>query len=114
MNIKIISAVLAVLAPQAFAEELYRAEYVQELRSLGLNEAAFYYAIQWAGQGDHEAEYEVAISLIEGTGVDANPTAAMIYACGPRSMDDIQIAKILIKGNMRLVDKHVPQYRCEE
>lgn len=114
MRMVVILTALALGVSQAGAECAYNADYVEELRSLGLNQQAFQYALTWAGSGNPDAEYEVALSLVEGRGVTANPLAAIKYACGNRQFDGVRRDKIIIQGNLRLASAEHEPVRCKE
>ena len=93
---------LVLNATQGHAEAAYNADFVHELSSLGRGHEAFQYAFTWAGSGDADAELEVIYSLLDGKGVEPDPLAAMAVACGPRQVDQFNIEKVLIVGNLGL------------
>ena len=112
MKTTILAVALSFLASHASAENAFNPEFVDELRSLGLEEQAFQYSLIWAGSGDPDAEFELALSLLDGRGTAENPMAAMHFACGSRAMRDFYVEKILIQGNMRLAGTGAEIFRC--
>jgi hypothetical protein len=84
-----------------------------ELQEMGLEHEAFLYALRWAANYDPKAEIVVANSLIDGTGVDANPLAAIQFVCGDRAMTAYARRKLVIKANMRMVGNVAGAVRCE-
>ena len=109
-----LAIVLVLNATQGHAEAAYNADFVHELRSLGRGHEAFQYALTWAGSGDADAELEVIYSLLDGKGVEPDPLAAMAFACGPRQVDQFNIEKVLIVGNLRLSGTSTAVVRCED
>lgn len=109
----ILVVALIALAPSlASAQQKYNADFVTELHSLGLHEAAFDYALIWVGNGDPEAEFEIASLILEGIGTTADPIAAIHFACGDRQMSNYEVDKIVIKANLRLIGTSEKVHRC--
>lgn len=112
---RIIAAMVCVVfAVPVQAEVNYNSSFYGELLGLGLEREAFLYALQWAALSNPEAEHAVAYAFLEGTGVDANPAAAIAFACGPRSIDALELHKLLIRANLRLVGTGLSKITCDD
>ena len=98
---------------KAIADQFYSQDFVNELREIGREQEAFYYALSWAGSGHPQAELEVIYTLLEGKGINADPMAAILFACGPRHLDEFSITKVLIQANLRLAGVAKDVIRCE-
>jgi hypothetical protein len=114
MKMLSLAVVLVLNATQGHTEAAYNADFVHELRLLGRGHEAFQYALTWAGSGDADAELEVIYSLLDGKGVEPDPLAAMAFACGPRQVNQFNIEKVLIVGNLRLSGTGIAVVRCED
>jgi hypothetical protein len=108
-------AVLASLAwsVQVNADTVYNADFVAELRALDRHQEAFQYALTWAGSGDAVAELEVALSLLDGRGIEPDPMAAMRFVCGPRNLSEHAKRVVLVQGNLRLAGTGAEIVRCD-
>ena len=105
--------VATLVAAPAKAQEIdFSPMFMGELQAMGLEHEAFLYALRWAANYDPDAEIVVANALIDGTGVDANPLAAIQFVCGDRAMSAYARRKLVIKANMRMVGAETGAVRC--
>ena len=112
---QIFFAVALAAAPTTVgAEPSFRAEFHQELQNIGLEQEAFLYALQWAADADPHAEYVVAYALLDGVGIESDPVAAIKFVCGPRSITEIEVQKLLIRANLRLVGSGLEKMKCDD
>lgn len=110
----VMAAVLVTSAAPAAAEPVYDAAYYEQLTELGLEREAFLYAFRWAGDGITEAEIAVAYALLDGIGVEENPMAAIVIACRSKDLSELELGKIIVKANLRLVGSAVGTIRCDQ
>ena len=113
MRVLLTFLMLVIGSTTAIAEERYNANFTTELKSLGLEREAFLYALNWAGAGDPRAEYDVANSLVNGQGVEANPKAAIALACRSRMMPEYERSRLVMNANLRLADRNSEPIRCD-
>lgn len=106
-------AALAAVTTSVSAETSFKPEFYQELQNIGLEQEAFLYALRWAADADPHAEYLVANSLLDGVGIDPDPVAAINFVCGPRSIDEIEVRKLLIRANLRLIGSGLAKMTCD-
>jgi len=107
------AAALAAAPTTVSAEPSFRAEFHQELQNIGLEKEAFLYALRWAADADPHAEYVVAYALLDGVGVESDPVAAINFVCGPRSIDEFEVRKLLISANLRLIGSGLAKMTCD-
>ena len=113
MRVLLTFIIVAIGSTSAIAEERYNTNFTTELKSLGLEREAFLYALNWAGTGDPKAEHDVAKSLINGQGVEANPKAAIALACRSRMISEYDRNRLLMNANLRLADRNFEPIRCD-
>lgn len=101
------------LAGTAAAETHFNPEFYNLLKENGSTEQAFNYALAWAGSSNQGAETVVAYSLLDGIGVDPNPYLAIVMACRSTTMDEFDVSRILIQGNLRLAKKDFQPIKCD-
>lgn len=101
------------LAGAAAAETHFNPDFYNLLKENGSTEQAFIYALAWAGSSNQEAETAVAYALLEGIGVKPNPYVAIAMACRSTTMDEFDVSRILIRGNLRLAQKDFQPIKCD-
>lgn len=105
----------ALMAAPAKAQEIdFSQKFMTELQAMGLEHEAFLYVLRCAANYEAEAEIIVANALIDGTGVDANPLAAIKFVCGDRAMSAYDRRKLVIRANLRRDEAVEGSVRCEE
>ena len=109
----IFAAALAAAPTTVGAEPSFKPEFHQELQNIGLEKEAFLYALRWAADADPNAEYVVAYALLDGVGIDPDPVAAINFVCGPRSIDEFEVRKLLIRANLRLIGSGLAKMTCD-
>ena len=108
------AAALAAAPTTGSAAPSFKPEFYQELQNIGLEQEAFLYALRWAADADPYAEYVVAYALLDGVGIDPDPVAAINFVCGPRSIDEIEVHKLMIRANLRLVGSGLEKMKCDD
>ena len=98
----------------AFVKVLQHTEFFQFLENSNFSEDMFNYVQIWIGALNYDTETETAYALLDGLGVRANPAAAIALACSSTTMDDFDVSKILVQGNLRLARKDFHPIRCSE
>lgn len=101
------------LAGAASAETHFNPDFYNLLKENGSTEQAFNYALAWAGSSSQEAETAVAYALLDGIGVKPNPYVAIAMACRSKTMDEFDVSRILIQGNLRLAKKDFQPIKCD-
>ncbi len=102
------------LAGTAAAETHFNPDFYKLLKENGSTEQAFNYALAWAGSSSQEAETAVAYALLDGIGVEPNPYVAIAMACRSTMMDEFDVSRILIQGNLRLAKKDFQPIKCDD
>ncbi len=102
-------------AGAAAAESHFNPDFYNLLKENGSTEQSFNYALAWAGSSNQEAETAVAFSLLDGIGgVEPNPYLAIAMACRSTTMDEFDVSRILIQGNLRLATKDFHPIKCDK
>lgn len=101
-------------AVAAEAETQFTPDFYNLLKENGSTEQAFNYALAWAGSSNQEAETAVAYALLDGIGVEPNPYVAIAMACRSTTMDEFDVSRILIQGNLRLAKKDFQPIKCDD
>lgn len=101
------------LAGAASAETHFNPDFYNLLKENGSTEQAFNYALAWAGSSSQEAETAAAYALLDGIGVEPNPYLAIVIACRSTTIDEFDVSRILIHGNLRLAKKDFQPIKCD-